>query len=100
MYFIHDYTLFFKNPEDKRNLLCISKSLGQEIVSKAHKSLGHLGYNKTYNYWQNIVVFRDTKKSVYEYVTTCLDCQKSKAPQIPAQSKLTGTSNGKLEAWT
>ena len=58
--------------------LCIPETLRHELLVAYHDNNGHIGRDRLYDTLKNKYYFREMYISVHEYVSTCVECQKTK----------------------
>lgn len=75
-----------------RHRLCILRDvdLRRLILSEAHDSMisGHPGYVKTLNVVRKRYFWSGMKRDVFNYVKSCLSCQRIKAERVKLPGKL------------
>jgi len=58
--------------------LCIPEILRHDLLVAYHDHNGHIGRDRLYDTLKNKYYFREMYISVHEYVSTCVECQKTK----------------------
>lgn len=67
--------IFFVDPRDHRERLCVPQSLEGNIFKSAHDCHSHIGFHRTYERVVQDYYFRHLSRRLRQYISHCPECQ-------------------------